>query len=379
MKIIIDDRIPFISGALESVAEVIYLPGAAIKKEIVKDADALIVRTRTKCNRELLEGSSVRFIATATIGYDHIDTQYCKEAGIEWTNAPGCNAGSVEQYVVSALLTIAAKNQYQLRGKTIGIIGVGNVGSKVARAAEALGCHILLNDPPRAEQEGEEGFAGLDHLLEASDIVTLHVPLVTEGPYPTFQMANGEFFGKLKKGAIFFNTSRGEVVHETALKKVIHSGKIAHAVADVYANEPSADGELISMLTISTPHIAGYSTDGKANGTTMSVQAVSRYFNLGLDNWEPTNIPAPGIPEIFVDGSGPDEIEIISDAYVQTYDVMMDHESFISNPGEFERLRGEYRSRREPSAFHLRLYNDDGKYRKIFEGLGFDVIGDSCF
>ncbi len=379
IKIVIDQKIPFIKGALERSARVVYLPGDKITDVSVRDADALIVRTRTRCDKALLEHSSVKFIATATIGYDHIDTEWCAAAGIRWTNAPGCNASSVEQYIVSALLYMAEMQGFDPRDKCLGVIGAGNVGSKVARAAKALGFEVLLNDPPRAAAEGEAGFVALDTLLERSDIVSMHVPLNREGVYRTESMADAGFFEKIRRGAIFINTSRGEVVDEDHLREAIRKARVSDAVLDVYRNEPRVDRDLLGRLFLATPHIAGYSADGKANGTKMSVQAVSRHFGLGLDNWEPVNVPAPEQSEIFVDASGEDLLSVVGGVYAQTYSVQEDHDRFMADPGAFETLRGNYRLRREPSAYSVRLFSDDGQYRRVFEGLGFDVIGDSCY
>lgn len=379
MKLVVDHKIPFLKGALEEKAEVVYLQGDAIGPEDVRDADALIIRTRTKCNRALLEGSGVRFIATATIGYDHIDTEWCASAGIKWTNAPGCNSGSVEQYIVSTLLSLPGLRESDPKEKTLGIIGVGNVGSKVARAASVLGYKVLLNDPPREEKEGAPGFTKLDTLLAESDIVTVHVPLSDNGPHPTRHLAGGDFFVSMKQGAVFINTSRGEVVDESALKGAMRSGRVSEAVLDVFENEPAVDRELLSMLTIATPHIAGYSTDGKANGTMMSVRAVGKFFGLDMDRWTPAGVPEPPEPELFVDGAEADALEIIREVYDKTYRVQEDHQRFLDHPAHFEQLRGDYRVRREPAAYSVRVFNDDGKYREIFEGLRFGVIGDSCF
>ena len=183
MKVIVDDKIPYIRMAMNRVAdEVVYLPGDAFTQETVRDADALIVRTRTSCDRSLLEGSKVKFIATATIGYDHIDTTYCAEAGIAWTNCPGCNAGSVEQYVHSVLLLLKREKGLDLKKATIGIVGVGHVGSRVARMSKKLGMKVLLNDPPRTDK-GEEGFVDLQTIARECDIVTFHTPLYNEGLY----------------------------------------------------------------------------------------------------------------------------------------------------------------------------------------------------
>ncbi|MCX6309498.1 MAG: erythronate-4-phosphate dehydrogenase, partial [Bacteroidia bacterium] len=189
MKFIIDDKIPYIQGALEPFGEVLYLSGPKTTPEIVKDADAIITRTRTICNEELLAGSSVKIIATATIGFDHIDTDYCDKSGIRWTNAPGCNSKSVEQYIASALFVLAERKGFELKGKTIGVVGVGQVGSKVAKVCELFGMNVLLNDPPRSRKEGEEQFCSLQRILEESDIITLHVPLNLLGEDATFHLA----------------------------------------------------------------------------------------------------------------------------------------------------------------------------------------------
>ncbi len=209
MKIIIDDKIPYIKGALEPYAEVIYMPGGKTTAEVVKDADALITRTRTKCNEKLLAGSSVKFIATATIGFDHIDTAYCQKANIIWTNAPGCNSSSVEQYIASALMVMAEKKGFNLSEKTIGVVGVGNVGKKVARIADIFGMKVLLNDPPRARAESPEGFVELDVILRESDIITLHVPLNYEGIDKTFHLADESFFLKCSKETSFYQFMQG--------------------------------------------------------------------------------------------------------------------------------------------------------------------------
>ncbi len=374
LRFIIDNKIPFIEGVFDDLAEVVYLPGNEIGPEDVKEADGLVIRTRTKCNRALLDGSKIRFIATATIGYDHIDTAYCEKKGIQWTNAPGCNSSSVEQYIVSVLLFLANKNSFKPEEKTLGIIGVGNVGRKVKKACNALGFKVVCNDPPRERKEGSDEFTSLDELLAQSDIVTMHVPLTGEGPDRTVGMADKDFFERMKSGACIINSSRGEVVNEKDLKNSLRGGEIVAAVLDVFQNEPMPDMDLLGLLTLATPHIAGYSVDGKANGTTMSVQAVSKFFGLGLEQWQAENIPLPENPEIFADGSESDSLELLTELYSQSYDVTEDYRNLRSDIKKFESLRGNYKVRREPSAFRVRLYNDNGKYRTILETLGFSVL-----
>lgn len=374
MKVIIDDKIPYIKGALEPFAEVVYLPGSKTTPEVVKDADALITRTRTICNERLLAGSSVKFIATATIGYDHIDTDYCKRAGIAWTNAPGCNAGSVEQYIASALHTWALEKREKLREKTIGIIGVGNVGSKVARFCETLGMKVLLNDPPRERAEGPEKFVPLDAILREADIITFHVPLNLDGTDATWHMAGPDFFGKLAKKPLVINSCRGEVLDTPAVKDALINGRIAGFIADCWENEPDIDLELLKMAYLATPHIAGYSKDGKANGTRMSVQALSRFFNLDLIDWQPKEIELPDTTEIFMDGSRRDEESVIAEAVLSTYDIESDSDRLKSSPEKFEKFRGDYPVRREFPVYTIHAKNVDKSTIHKLKTIGFRVI-----
>ncbi len=378
IKVVADNKIPFLKGALEGVASVVYLPGADIRREDLLDADALITRTRTRCDRHMLEGTKVRFIASATIGYDHIDTEYCAKEGIAWTNAPGCNAASVRQYLVSTLLYLASEKGLKLKGLTMGVIGVGNVGSRVAKAAEALGIKVLLNDPPRARKEGDKEFVSLDEILTRSDIITLHVPLNRGGEDNTFHMVDEEFIRKAKKGVILVNSSRGPVVSEPDLVEGIKSGRISDAVLDVYEGEPHINPELHELLSLATPHIAGYSLDGKANGTGMAVSAVSKYFGLGLDEWKPEDITAPEQDQLLGDAASGDMYEILWELFRQCYDVSADDNRLREHPENFESLRGNYPLRREPLAYSVRLFQGYDEIRQIVEALGFSMLEDHC-
>ena len=258
MKFIIDNKIPYIKGVLEPFGKVLYLTGKDTTPEIVKDADAIITRTRTKCTESLLKGSSVRFIATATIGFDHIDADYCKKANIKWTNAPGCNSKSVEQYIASTLFVISEKKNFSLKGKTIGIVGVGQVGSKIAKICSLFGMKVLLNDPPRARKEGNEKFVSLDIIKKESDFITLHVPLNKEGIDKTYHMADHNFFNNLGKCPVIINACRGEVMDNMEAKSALKNKLVSGMVIDCWENEPGIDRELISLCDIVTPHIAGY-------------------------------------------------------------------------------------------------------------------------
>ena len=378
IRIVADNKIPFLQGALEGVASVKYLPGGEITRNDLLEADALMIRTRTRCDRSLLEGTGVKFIATATIGYDHIDTGYCSEAGINWVNAPGCNASSVQQYMVSVLLYLAAEKGLELSSLTLGVIGVGNVGSKVVKAAGALGMKVLMNDPPRARSEGSGVFVPLEYLLEQSDVVTLHVPLNRGGADNTLQMVNRQFIEQMKPGAILVNSSRGEVVAEQHLIHGIESGKVSGAVLDVFQGEPQVDARLLDLLTLATPHIAGYSLDGKANGTTMAVRAVSGFFNLGLDRWEPDHIPLPEQTMLLGDASSCSRNDLLWELFRETYDVSKDDQRLRDRPEAFESLRGDYPLRREPAAYSVRLFQGYPEIREVFEELGFSVLSDHC-
>lgn len=373
MKFIIDNKIPYIKGALEPFGDVIYLPGAKTTSEVVKNADAIITRTRTICDEKLLKDSTVKFIATATIGFDHIDTEYCKRAGIEWTNAPGCNSKSVEQYMASALFVLAEEKGFLLKDKTIGIVGVGQVGSKVANVCELLGMRVLLNDPPRERAEGPEKFVSFQQIMEESDIITFHVPLNMKGEDATYHMANADFFQKLKRKPIVFNTCRGEVTETIAAKSAIEKDQISGLVIDCWEHEPNIDLELLQQVDLATPHIAGYSKDGKANGTTMSIQAVSRFFNLGIDNWQPIGVDLPEETTIQLDGSGLSEEEIIKQAVLFTYDIREDDRMLREHPETFEKQRGDYPVRREYPVFSIQAKNISQDTLTKLKKLGFQI------
>lgn len=371
MKIVIDDKIPYIRGAFEKVAEVMYLAGSKTTADAVRNADALVTRTRTRCNEKLLGGSSVKFIATATIGYDHIDTDYCDAAGIRWSNAPGCNSTSVEQYIASALMTLAERNGWNLKDLCVGVVGVGNVGSKVARICEIFGMKVLLNDPPRERKEGPEKFVGLETIKRQADIITLHVPLNMKGADATYHLGDEAFFGSLKRSPVLINSCRGEVVETNAVKRALKNGAISSFVCDCWENEPAIDGELLEMTDIATPHIAGYSKDGKAMGTWMSVQAINAFFGLGLDDWKPTGVELPSHPLVAIDGAGLNEQQILAKAILHTYDIRDDDKIFRNKPGDFEQLRGDYPVRREFAAFTIKTKNVEEKILKTLEELGF--------
>jgi erythronate-4-phosphate dehydrogenase len=338
MKVIVDDKIPYIRQAIARLGlDVLYVSGARFSPELIHEADALIVRTRTRCDEALLDGSRVRFIATATIGFDHIDVDYCRRAGIAWTNAPGCNASSVAQYVESALLLLEQSSGRALKGQCIGIVGVGEVGSRVAHVAHRLGMHVLLNDPPRAAHEGAAGFSPLSRLLAECDLLTLHVPLTRAGEYPTFHLADAPFFAALHRRPVLINTSRGEVVDTGALLGALRSGAVCEAIVDVWEDEPDISRELLDRAFLATPHIAGYSADGKANAARMALDALCRHFGLRMNY----RITPPPLPSTLIPARSHAE------RCLQLYDPRVDCQALRAHPQAFEQLRENYPLRRE--------------------------------
>ncbi len=374
MKIVIDEKIPFIRGVFEPWADVVYTPGRDIDAATVADADAMIVRTRTRCNSRLLEKSSVRIIASATIGFDHLDTAWLNKAGIKWVNAPGCNSGSVMQYVTAALLFLASRHSLDLQSLTLGVVGVGHVGSKVVRAARALGMRVLLNDPPRERREGAAEFAPLEQLLEESDILTLHVPLTLEGEERTRHLINGITLGRLRKNCILINSSRGEVADNAALRKALEDKVIRGAVLDVWEGEPEADRGLLALTDIATPHIAGYSVDGKANATVNSVRKVAAFLGIPLPDWTPDSLPQPSEPviDLALHTTVTDPVDLAGEAIRHTYRIGEDDSRFRGNPEKFEYLRDNYGARREFGSYTV--MNADPAAAEILSGLGFRII-----
>ena len=404
MKIVIDEKIPFIRGAFERWADVVYAPGRSIDARMVSDADALIVRTRTRCDASLLDGSSVRIVASATIGFDHIDTGWLEQNGIRWANAPGCNSGSVMQYITSLLFFLAQKHSFDPGSVPLGIVGVGNVGSKVARAASAIGMKVLLNDPPRQRREegaetqttalnseagrggtenhgtdlyteagrGGTEFHSLRTLLTDCDIITFHVPLTHDGDDKTFHLVDRDILSRLGRQKIIINSSRGEVVDNLALREALKSGRLRGAALDVWEGEPAADPQLIDLADIATPHIAGYSVDGKANDTISSLRVVADELGLPMHDWAPAELPQPAMPLIDLTGKGgAAPVEMVAQAVKHTYPVEEDDLLFRNHRENFEYLRDNYRIRREFSSYRVRT--NDPETERILKELGFQI------
>jgi len=401
--------------AFETLGDVDVIPDRQIEPEHLKDADALVIRSKTKVTPELIEGSSLRFIGTATAGFEHIDFQTLKNRGIGWTASPGCNADSVADYITAALLNRHTCAGVPLEGKTIGIIGVGQVGSRVAKRAEALGLRVLLNDPPRAAREfpmigtdcvgacdsfpnsGEKSsndwkndapdtdfarrspesrhcrFQPLEELLAESDIVTLHVPLITEKPWPTLKMADCNFFEKMKPGSVFINASRGTVLDADALLHAKSCGIIAHAVLDVWDPEPKIRVDVLAAADLGTPHIAGHSFEGKLNGTIQVYRAACQFFEVGA-TWDPAPLlPAIKVPELTIDPRGKTDNEVLAEAVAIVYDIETDQLSEKDIP-RFDELRANYGVRREFKNTRIVLTEERSGLKEKIRAAGFDYL-----
>ncbi len=329
MKVVIDRAIPFLHRVLEPFAEVEYLDGNRFTPEVVKSADALIIRTRTRCDQALLEGSKVQFIATATIGFDHIDLDYCRAHNIAVATSAGCNARGVLQWVAAALAALAKREYFRPEERTLGIVGVGNVGRLVKEYAEAWGFRTICCDPPRQERENLD-FVGLDEVLQKADIVTLHTPL----NHTTHHLINSDNISFLHSGATLINASRGECVSTAATKR----NDLTY-ITDVWENEPHIDSEYLAKSFIATPHIAGYSAQGKANASAMAVQALARHFALPLIDWRPSEVKVVE-PKLI-------SWEDMCASIPHYCNLSSESEQLRNAPEQFEHLRNNYHYREE--------------------------------
>lgn len=369
MKIVADDKIPLLKGVFEPYLKVDYLPGNTISNKSLSGAGVLVTRSITVCDAELLGGTPVKFIATATIGDDHIDKIYCKEHGIRWFSAKGCNAAAVEQFVMAAIIRYLSDSGLNPADLTIGIIGVGTIGRKVQKAAETLGMKVLLNDPPRQRAEGAGGFVSLKQIQQQADIITMHVPLHFSGADKTFHMLDDSFFEGLTKPVVLINTARGAVIETDVLKRAKRAGLIRYLILDVWEHEPELDQELLELTDIATPHIAGYSIEGKTNATGMVVNAIADFLGLKIKHWRPQLPPDPS--PMTLDCKELNGVEVMNKIFETVFPI-----GEVSNElklGEilFEEMRRDYQLRRENQAYVLNLENCDPVLRGMVRGLGF--------
>jgi erythronate-4-phosphate dehydrogenase len=376
MKIVADENIPAVAQAFAALGEVTLLPGRKLRSWHVRAADILLVRSVTRVDRELLEGSAVRFVGSATIGFDHVDRDHLRAHGIGFATAPGSNATSAAEYVLSALLALGEREGFDLTGRTVGIVGCGNVGSRVRDRLAALGCDCLANDPPLAERAGQDGFVDLDAIVQA-DIISLHVPLERAGPHPTWHLLDAALLGRLKPGAILVNTSRGAVVDNAALDGLLAQRPDLCVVLDVWEREPEINTALLEKVALGTPHIAGYSLDGKLRGTEMIYRAACDYFAYPVQWKASTVLPAPDCVDMR-GMSGADVLAGLRQAVFHACDIRRDDERLrgllrsppAARPAAFDRLRREYPVRREFAATTVIIDREAAALGKLLRAVG---------
>ncbi|WP_428943624.1 4-phosphoerythronate dehydrogenase PdxB [Pantoea sp. FN060301] len=372
MKILVDENMPYARELFSRTGTVVAVPGRPIPEAELENADGLMVRSVTKVNAALLEGKGVKFVGTATAGTDHIDEDFLKAQGIGFSAAPGCNAIAVVEYVFSSLLLLAERDGFALQDRTVGIVGVGNVGSRLQARLEALGIRTLLCDPPRADRGDDGAFLSLSSLVAEADILTFHTPLFNDGGYKTRHLADEALLRALKPGAILINACRGAVVDNTALLKVLAERRDLSVVLDVWEPEPELSLPLLEKVDIATAHIAGYTLEGKARGTTQVFEAWTRFLGQPQQVALDTLLPAPEFGRITLHGEldQPTLKRLVHLVYdVRRDDALLRKAAAI--PGEFDRLRKNYLERREWSS--LLVQCDDEQAAALLLKLGFNA------
>lgn len=376
---------PYAEEAFGTLGETRVLDGRGIAAADVRDADILAVRSTTRVGRALLEGSRVRFVGTATIGTDHMDTAYLEDNGIAWCHAPGCNANSVSEYFAAALLRLSRQQGVSLQDKTVGVVGIGNVGRRIVEKAQALGLRVFPHDPPRERREGSRPdrgvppFVSLDRLLAESDIITLHVPLTREGADPTFHLADAAFFDRAGKGVVFVNSARGAVVETQALLAALADGRVAHAVVDTWEGEPAYNPVLLERTALGTPHIAGHSFEGKVMGTVMVYRAACGFLGVEPGWTAEALLPPPLVPELDVDAAGRSDEAVLWEIVRAVYDIEADDASLRATShgapqdraDAFDRLRRNYPVRREFRFTKVLARNATDALQAKIRALGF--------
>jgi len=379
MKIIADENIPYVKEVFTSLGQVQCVSGRSMNRDLLRDADALLVRSITPVDANLLEGTNVRFVGTATIGTDHINQDYLQSREIAFTSAAGSNANSVAEYVITALLVLAQQNGWNLQDKTLGIVGVGNIGSRMETMAQVLGLNILPNDPPLQRQTGGTRFVELSKVLEA-DFITLHVPLTRTGPDPTWHLFDEAILQQLSSQTVLINSSRGAVVDNLALNTQLANNALGPAVLDVWEDEPDINLDLLERVAIATPHIAGYSLDGKANGAAMLYERLCKFLDVAPQVHIQKFLPPPVVPKLTLDAEQTDQ-QILTQAMTTIYDILRDDRRLrqITNqpPDQrgkfFDQLRKNYPIRREAHNTHVILTHPKPLLTEKLNQLGFQL------
>lgn len=379
MRIVADENIPFLTQTFNHLGDLVSLPGRAFTRADVRDADLLLVRSVTPVTEELLSGSRVKYVATATIGTDHLDISYFDKAGIQWCAASGSNADSVADYFISCLVHICRKFNSSPPELTLGVIGCGNVGSRVAARAEALGMTVLHNDPPLARAFLDPKYVSLEELFSA-DIITLHTPLMFKGEDATFHLVDDVFLSRMKRNSVLVNTSRGAVVSGHALRGRLREGQFS-AVLDVWEDEPNIDSELLSLVSIGTPHIAGYAIDGKIRGTWQIYSQVMQWLGEAptTDFSSLLSLLGPN-PNLRVDCFSKTPLDVIAEAAEAIHNLAGENSALrallLDNSigAGFDRLRKHYPTRREFSSVSVNLVHAKDDHVFALKAAGFSII-----
>ncbi|MDR5859534.1 4-phosphoerythronate dehydrogenase PdxB [Halomonas eurihalina] len=360
MRIVVDANVPEAQRCFGALGEVVSVPGREIDAATVRDADALVVRSVTRVDEDLVGDSRLRFVGTCTIGTDHVDTRALSERGIGFASAPGCNAEAVVDYVLASLATLAERGGFWLAERRVGIVGVGNVGGRLLARLQALGIDCLACDPPRAEEEGGTGFVDLDTLVDDCDVLCLHTPLVQEGPHATRHLLDACRIAELTPGTLVLNAGRGDCVDGRALRSRLSGQGDISAVLDVWENEPAIDAALRDQAALATPHVAGYSLDGKLRGTHQVYRALARHVGLPARLGEADLMPAPPVPRLVLDG-GLGVEEALRLCMRSVYDPRRDHDALEhlartwGMAKGFDACRANYPLRREFSTLEVVL------------------------
>lgn len=373
MNILVDENMPYAGELFSRLGNVQAVPGRPIPREALLSADALMVRSVTQVNAALLDGSRVGFVGTATAGTDHVDEEWLRQRGIGFSAAPGCNAIAVVEYVFSALLLLAERDGFLLRDKTVGIVGVGNVGSRLQARLNALGVRTMLCDPPRAARGDAGEFLPLEALVRDADILTLHTPLNIDGEYHSYHLVDAALLAAMPEGRVLINACRGPVVDNSALFAALQRGKRLSVVLDVWEPEPELSLPLLARVDIGTAHIAGYTLEGKARGTTQVFEAFSQHLGNPQRVALETLLPAPEFGQITLHGEL-DEARLKRLVHL-VYDVRRDDaplRKVAGQPGQFDRLRKHYQERREWSS--LCVACDDPASAALLRQLGFTTV-----
>ena len=373
MKILVDENMPYARELFSRLGEVKAVPGRPIPVAELAGADALMVRSVTKVNETLLANQSIKFVGTATAGTDHVDQAWLAQAGIGFSAAPGCNAIAVVEYVFSSLLYLAERDGFTLTDRKVGIVGVGNVGGRLQKRLEALGVRTLLCDPPRADNGDEGDFRTLDELVQEADILTFHTPLFKDGPYKSLHLADDALIRRLKPGAILINACRGPVVDNAALLKCLEAGQDLSVVLDVWEPEPDLNLALLDKVDIGTSHIAGYTLEGKARGTTQVFEAYSKFIGQAQQVALDTLLPPPEFGRITLHGKL--DQPTLKRLVHLVYDVRRDDaplRKVAGIPGEFDKMRKNYLERREWSSLYVQC--DDADAATLLKKLGFNAV-----